>query len=1106
MKECPACRRCYFDDVLSCPNDGEVTFSSIAGDPIFDGRYQLEKRLGQGGMGVVFKARHNFLKTAHAIKIILPDLVGNDPMLVTRFRQEALAAAAIRHPNIIAVTDFGVARGTMPFLVMEFVQGRSLQDILTAEGPLSPSVALEIMRAICAGMTAAHRQNIIHRDLKPMNIMLQDELPIAEAVKILDFGLAKIKSGELLGSFVQAQTTGMMGSPYYMAPEQWSDEEPDVRADVYSLGVILYQMLCGEVPFRGVSIPSVMKKHLTAAPAPFSSFGINVSREVEAVVLHALEKFADNRPQTVDAFIEELSLAVGEQGTLALAGQPVFLLPEARVDNLEGAAPPESINNEFKTLEVELLPSSPRFEPPVDDDLKVHTLPGSVLPEQDEEQESIDDSSMEFEDQITFHLNKDKQSTGDSEPLMESAIILRHSEFHQGEEHIFEELILHENYERLWRSLIHAKGGCNLLTGYGPFGGTSLVRCAVVKARAELQRFEGSEAALLVFHFRIKNETKESFEIEATKFGLGYLNRPAEVGYNSDLEALRMRAEQGQSGFESSVLELELDQPIGATFFRPSSMATQMGAERPDYDFSNLLADLNLFFKQNRNANELRRIVLRLIKSKFLPSRVVFILDRIGHLETLEKLAESEFFSNRRIRVVAVSREEDFDCWKNAGTRLEKIGFSKWYVPCLWKINNSEVLFKLTSQEDTEPNKPFNIFLKHLEYKGRGSLGHIFSALRRSVNIRYENKFSYINPEDLKKSTDIQHNAWIQDVLDMNWTTILGDLFGGIEQDKKTDRARIGIYYLIDWIAHEGPFSKADILEVAGKTRITISDHTGTRADAIDRLLFVLVQNKYLSCWDDTYRVIWNKNSMPTCRSVKYKRRNSARRQEKASGSPDNSTTQAAATSPVTTTSSSPVKEQAQPNSHTPEQTPSQPSHADLSSTTVILTQSNDDMQSSNLEYSVNGSKTAQSKKVFISYSHADKKWLKRLQLHLKLIEREGLIELWDDSRIKTGDNWREEIKNAISSAKIAILLVSVDFLASDFIANDELPPLLAASRTEGTEILPLIVGPCMFKKTNLSQFQAFNDPSTPLSAMTTHQREKLFLEAAEFITQVIYQ
>jgi serine/threonine protein kinase/formylglycine-generating enzyme required for sulfatase activity len=310
MKECPACRRCFPDDINHCPQDGDATTPSLLGEPILDARYQLERRLGQGGMGVVFQARHIFLKTSHAIKVILPDLVGNDPMLVTRFRQEALAAAAIRHQNIIAVTDFGVVRGTMPFLVMEFVNGKSLQDILAEEGVMAPARALDVIGAIAAGVGAAHKQNIVHRDLKPLNIMIQNGMPIAEGLKILDFGLAKIKSGELLGSFVQAKTSGLMGSPFYMAPEQWSDEEPDARADIYSLGIILYQMLCGDVPFKGSSIPSIMKKHLTLPVPSFQSLGVQVPPALEAAVRHALEKEVESRTASAEAFLAELRHAL----------------------------------------------------------------------------------------------------------------------------------------------------------------------------------------------------------------------------------------------------------------------------------------------------------------------------------------------------------------------------------------------------------------------------------------------------------------------------------------------------------------------------------------------------------------------------------------------------------------------------------------------------------------------------------------------------------------------------------------------------------------------------------------------------------------------------
>jgi serine/threonine-protein kinase len=312
MKECQHCKKCYTDDVSVCPSDGMPTFHTISGEPVLEGKYHLEKRLGQGGMGVVYCARHSYLKTQHAIKVILPDLVGNDPQLVTRFRQEALAAAAIRHHNVVSTTDYGVAMGTMPFLVMEFVEGESLHDLLTREGRLAPEKALELITAICSGIGAAHHQGIVHRDLKPLNIMIsKGKNTLSEAVKILDFGLAKIKSGELLGSFIQAQTTGLMGSPYYMAPEQWSDEDPDARSDIYSLGVMLFQMLTGDVPFKGSSIPAIMKKHLTDPPPTFAELGISVSPQIELAVRHTLEKDPEKRTASVEMMIGELQNAIG---------------------------------------------------------------------------------------------------------------------------------------------------------------------------------------------------------------------------------------------------------------------------------------------------------------------------------------------------------------------------------------------------------------------------------------------------------------------------------------------------------------------------------------------------------------------------------------------------------------------------------------------------------------------------------------------------------------------------------------------------------------------------------------------------------------------------
>ncbi len=311
MKECQLCKNCFADDVAACPNDGMPTAHTIPGEPVLEGKYQIECRLGQGGMGVVYKARHAYLKTQLAIKVILPDLVGNDPQLVTRFRQEALAAAAIRHQNVVSVTDYGVIDGTLPFLVMEYVEGESLHDLLAREKSLSPERALEMISAVCAGVGAAHHQGIVHRDLKPLNVMICNDRPnLSQAVKILDFGLAKIKSGELLGSFIQAQTTGLMGSPYYMAPEQWADEEPDARSDVYSLGVMFYQMVAGDVPFKGSSIPAIMKKHISDPAPTLAAGGVQGSPELERAISHSLQKDKTKRTPTVEAFVEELTQAI----------------------------------------------------------------------------------------------------------------------------------------------------------------------------------------------------------------------------------------------------------------------------------------------------------------------------------------------------------------------------------------------------------------------------------------------------------------------------------------------------------------------------------------------------------------------------------------------------------------------------------------------------------------------------------------------------------------------------------------------------------------------------------------------------------------------------
>ncbi|HSK72791.1 MAG TPA: protein kinase, partial [Pyrinomonadaceae bacterium] len=321
MKECSKCQQCYEDSHSVCSLDNNPLIFTVDVDVIVSGRYLLEKRLGRGGMGIVFKAKHKFLKSSHAIKVILPSLVEKDINLLVRFKQEAVLAASIDHPNVIRVTDFGVENEKMPYLVMEFVDGTPLSLFLAHDNRLPVETAFEFFQPIALGVAEAHRKGIVHRDLKPQNIMVQKGLPLYKAVRVLDFGLAKIKSVESFGSLIQAQTMNVMGSPQYMSPEQWEDEEPDHRTDIYALGVILFQMLTGQLPFQSDSIPSVMYQHLTAPPPAFASLGVSLPQGIEAVVRRALEKDPKARPNSIEEMLSEFEEALANSGiTVPLSG------------------------------------------------------------------------------------------------------------------------------------------------------------------------------------------------------------------------------------------------------------------------------------------------------------------------------------------------------------------------------------------------------------------------------------------------------------------------------------------------------------------------------------------------------------------------------------------------------------------------------------------------------------------------------------------------------------------------------------------------------------------------------------------------------------------
>jgi serine/threonine-protein kinase len=270
-----------------------------------DEKYSVEERLGAGGMGAVYRARHLLMDRPVAIKFLHERFVEDEAARV-RFQTEARAAVKLRHPNAVAVTDFGQASASCVYIVMELVEGRTLREILSREAPIETARAISIILQASDAVAAAHDAGIIHRDLKPSNILITQSADQPAAVKVLDFGIATLAADDDDDETLLAQTNSVIGTPRYMSPEQHNGNESSPAADVYSLGVILYEMLTGMVPFSGSTPIEIAEKHANVAPRSLREITPAIPEDVERVVLHALEKQPSDRPSDAGEFRQEL--------------------------------------------------------------------------------------------------------------------------------------------------------------------------------------------------------------------------------------------------------------------------------------------------------------------------------------------------------------------------------------------------------------------------------------------------------------------------------------------------------------------------------------------------------------------------------------------------------------------------------------------------------------------------------------------------------------------------------------------------------------------------------------------------------------------------------
>ncbi len=320
-----------FDATL--PGGGKA--AALIGSTI-DGKYRIESKLGEGGMGAVYSATRLLIGDVVAIKVLHADQVA-DQQAIERFRREAQAAARLKHPNVVTIHDFGVTNKNLAYLVMEMVEGESLRSIIKQQGPLTTSAAAAIISQVCAALEEAHQRHIVHRDLKPDNIIVAAS-QTGLRVKVLDFGIAKLRDLPVTADSL-TQTGTVIGTPRYMSPEQCMGEELDGRSDIYSLGIILYEMLSGMVPFNSPSLTALIMQQVTQAPPSLRAININITPDMERVVMWALEKRPEARPQTAGALDQALRSAVnGEVHARSTARQQVKTNPAPSVPTSGGAA------------------------------------------------------------------------------------------------------------------------------------------------------------------------------------------------------------------------------------------------------------------------------------------------------------------------------------------------------------------------------------------------------------------------------------------------------------------------------------------------------------------------------------------------------------------------------------------------------------------------------------------------------------------------------------------------------------------------------------------------------------------------------------------------
>lgn len=375
MKYCTVCKSKYEDSVVFCPTDGEVLDddpSSFVGT-VLDGQYQIESLLGKGGMGAVYLARHILLGDRVAIKILPPE-VRNNAEWLRRFRREGQAARRFRHPNAVTVYDLRTAADGTIYMVMEYVEGQTLDAELKSRGRFTASEAFEILEPIMSVLNTAHEMGVVHRDLKPENIMIGKAQSNGEpSIKLLDLGIAKMREiagVESSGTTELTMAGQVLGTPYYMSPEQWGEisrdgnPEIDGRTDIYSLGLVTYQLITGRRPYSATTLHELRREHVSVTPPPLSEKMPDVPLAFSEAITRSIAKDRGDRQASAGALAQELRAALAGQPKSSVTGRTLPELPHpenswAHTSERPGSLSTQSDVNAETILTVDAAETSP---------------------------------------------------------------------------------------------------------------------------------------------------------------------------------------------------------------------------------------------------------------------------------------------------------------------------------------------------------------------------------------------------------------------------------------------------------------------------------------------------------------------------------------------------------------------------------------------------------------------------------------------------------------------------------------------------------------------------------------------------------------------------